>query len=65
MGPCALHDPFSTHPLPFNPLPQEHWFVGLAWAWDITFRNSFKKNHKKQQYRRRDLNPHALAGNGF
>ncbi len=65
MGCGSIPDPFSTLSMPFNPLPHEHWIVGLAWAWAFTAQVALKQNLKNSLCRRWDLNPHALAGNGF
>ncbi len=62
MGFGSPHNPFSTHPMPSDPLPQEHWIVGLAWAWDIPVRNRFKRNHKKEPMPEVGLEPTRPCG---
>ena len=42
--------------------------LGLIWVWDFVLGSSQSPEDQKpleNKYRRRDLNPHALAGNGF
>ena len=50
---------------PSIPSPMSTGSMGLAWAWRLFLKNRFKENRKKYLCRRWDLNPHALAGNGF
>ena len=39
--------------------------LGLVWVWDFVVGITKGENRKNQLCRRWDLNPHALANNGF
>ena len=47
MGSGSPWSPVRSHPKPYDPLPHEHWFVGLAWAWDFLFKTIHEENRKK------------------
>jgi hypothetical protein len=52
----------SAKPFPWTQV------MGSEWVWHFVLGSSQSpEDHKslENKYRRRDLNPHALAGNGF